>query len=295
MHTALDDLKKNISPRMREFRRTLHLIRMMPLSMISLTIIIIFFLVAIFAPFISPYNPYKINVPERVLPPSKEHLMGTDALGRDIFSRIIFGTRVSMTIGFIVILGSSSIGIIFGLVAGYLGGIVDEIIMRLTDMFLAFPGIILAMAFVSAMKPSLQSTLFALSIVSWPGYTRLVRGTVLTVKEQAFVEAARATGEGQFSIIFRHILPNVLSPIVVQLTLSLGRAIMQASTLGFIGLGVPPPTPEWGGMAAEGRTFITNQWWMSTFPGIAIFIAVMAFNLLGDGLRDALDPRLRYR
>ena len=221
--------------------------------------------------------------------------MGTDALGRDILSRVIYGTRVSLTIGFIVIISSSVTGILLGLVAGYFGGNVDEIIMRLADMFLAFPGLILAMAFVSAMKPSILSTMFALSVVSWPGYTRLVRGTVLDIKGEAFIEAAKATGESTFSIIFKHILPNVFSPILVQVTLNLGRAIMRASSLSFIGLGVPPPTPDWGAMASEGRGFIMTQWWISTFPSLAIFIVVMAFNLFGDGLRDALDPRLRYK
>ena len=185
--SVLSEILKNLSPRLREFRRTLHLLRTMPLSLFGLTIIILLFTIAIFAPLLAPYPPLKIVVSDRLKSPSREHLLGTDALGRDILSRVIYGTRVSLTIGFIVIISSSVTGILLGLVAGYFGGNVDEIIMRLADMFLAFPGLILAMAFVSAMKPSILSTMFALSVVSWPGYTRLVRGTVLDIKGEAFI------------------------------------------------------------------------------------------------------------
>jgi peptide/nickel transport system permease protein len=176
-----------------------------------------------------------------------------------------------------------------------LGGEVDNVIMRVSDVFLAFPALVLAMAFVAALKPSLGVTTLALAIVGWPTFARVVKGSVLSIKGLDFMEAARAAGESEFSIIFNHVLPNVFSPILVQGTLGLGRAIMLASTLGFIGLGVQPPTAEWGAMTADGRDFILNQWWVCTFPGLAIFFAVIAFNLLGDGLRDALDPRLRYR
>lgn len=288
-------LPKSFGPRMRELRRTLHLLRTMPLSLFGLGVVVLSVIVAAFAPSLAPYDPLEINYSDRLLSPGWKNLLGTDSLGRDIFSRIIYGTRISMVIGIIVILGSAITGTLLGLGAGYFGGKIDNIIMRLADIFLAFPGLVLAMAFVAAMKPSLEGTILALSIVAWPTYARLVRGSVLSIKELDFIEAARATGESEFSIMFNHILPNVMSPIVIQGTLDLGRAIMRASSLGFIGLGVQPPTPEWGAMAADGRDYILNQWWLSTFPGLAIFFVVMAFNLLGDGLRDAMDPRLRYK
>jgi peptide/nickel transport system permease protein len=295
--SRLGDLKlpKSVGPRMREYRRTLHLLKTMPLSLMGLGIAIAMIFAAIFGPSFAPYDPLRIEYDERLLPPSSKYLLGTDSLGRDILSRIIFGTSVSMSIGVMVVVVSVASGTVLGLVAGYLGGKVDNVIMRATDIFLAFPGLVLAMAFAAAMKPSLGATTLALSIVGWPTFARIVKGSVLSIKGLDFVEAARAGGESEFSIVFNHILPNVFSPILVQGTLGLGRAIMLASTLGFIGLGVQPPTAEWGAMTAEGRDFILNQWWVSTFPGLMIFFAVMAFNLLGDGLRDALDPRLRYR
>jgi peptide/nickel transport system permease protein len=260
---------------------------------LAITIGMIF--VAIFGPSFAPYDPLMIEYGERLLPPSSRYLLGTDSLGRDILSRIIYGTGISMSIGVMVVAVSVATGTILGLIAGYVGGRVDNVIMRLTDIFLAFPGLVLAMAFAAAMKPSLGATTLALSIVGWPPFARIVKGSVLSIKGLEFVEAARADGESEFSIVFNHILPNVFSPILVQGTLGFGRAIMLASTLGFIGLGVQPPTPEWGAMTADGRIYILNQWWVSTFPGLMIFFTVMAFNLLGDGLRDALDPRLRYR
>ena len=286
---------KDISPRLREVRRTLHLLKTMPLSLMGLAITIGMIFVAIFGPSFAPYDPLMIEYGERLLPPSSRYLLGTDSLGRDILSRIIYGTGISMSIGVMVVAVSVATGTILGLIAGYVGGRVDNVIMRLTDIFLAFPGLVLAMAFAAAMKPSLGATTLALSIVGWPPFARIVKGSVLSIKGLEFVEAARADGESEFSIVFNHILPNVFSPILVQGTLGFGRAIMLASTLGFIGLGVQPPTPEWGAMTADGRIYILNQWWVSTFPGLMIFFTVMAFNLLGDGLRDALDPRLRYR
>jgi peptide/nickel transport system permease protein len=288
-------LLKSVSPRLREYRRTLRLLKTMPLSLAGLGITIAMILVAVFGPSFAPYDPLRIEYGDRLLPPGSRYLLGTDSLGRDILSRIIYGTGISMSIGVMVVLVSVVTGTVLGLIAGYLGGKIDNVIMRVTDIFLAFPGLVLAMAFAAAMKPSLGATTLALSIVGWPTFTRIVKGSVLSIKGLDFVEAARADGESEFSIVFNHILPNVLSPILVQGTLGFGRAIMLASTLGFIGLGVQPPTAEWGAMTADGRSHILNQWWVSTFPGLMIFFAVMAFNLLGDGLRDALDPRLRYR
>ncbi len=288
-------LLRSAGPKLREYRRTLRLLKTMPLSLIGLGITIVIIFVAIFGPYFAPYDPLKITYADRLLPPDSKYLLGTDSLGRDILSRIIYATGVSMSIGVMVVVVSVAIGLVLGVAAGYCGGKVDNVIMRVSDMFLAFPALVLAMAFVAALKPSLGVTTLALAIVGWPTFARIVKGSVLSIKDLDFMEAAKAAGESEFSIIFNHVLPNVLSPILVQGTLGLGRAIILASTLGFIGLGVQPPTAEWGAMTADGRDYIVNQWWVSTFPGLAIFFAVIAFNLLGDGLRDALDPRLRYR
>jgi peptide/nickel transport system permease protein len=281
---------------MREFQRTLHLLTMTPLSLMGLSVIVVVTLVAVFAPVITHYSPIQINMTDALVSPSWQHIFGTDQLGRDIFSRIVYGARASLLIAIVVVCIAGSIGIFFGLVSGYFGGLTDNLVMRVADLFLAFPGIVLAMAIAAALgRPSFEGVIVALSVIHWPSYARLVRGSVLSVKESEFIEAAKATGEGPWSIIFGHVLPNVTSPLTVHATLDLGRAIILASTLGFVGLGVQPPTPEWGSMAADGRNFILHQWWISTLPGLAIFFVVMAFNLLGDGLRDAFDPRLRYR
>jgi peptide/nickel transport system permease protein len=264
--------------------------------MMGLGVIILAAFTAMLAPLVAPYNPIQIDVAGALASPNWQHLFGTDQLGRDILSRVIYGARTSLTIAVVVVCIAGSIGIFLGLVAGYFGGWTDQMVMRLADLFLAFPGIVLAMAITAAMgRPSFEGIIVALSIIHWPSYTRLVRGSVLSVKELEFIEGAKATGESEWSIIFGHVLPNVTSPLTVHATLDLGRAIILASTLGFVGLGVQPPTPEWGSMVADGRNFLLNQWWISTMPGLAIFLVVMAFNLLGDGLRDAFDPRLRYR
>jgi peptide/nickel transport system permease protein len=281
---------------MREFQRTLHLLIRMPLSLMGLAVIALVTLGGLFAPIVTGQSPIEINMTDSLAAPSWQHPFGTDDLGRDLWSRIVYGARTSLLIAVVVVCVSGCIGIFLGLLSGYFGRWVDQIIMRVADLFLAFPGIVLAMALAAAFgKPSFEGTIVALAAIHWPSYARLVRGSVLSVKESEFIEAAKAGGEGEWSIIFGHVLPNVTSPLTVHATLDLGRAIILASTLGFVGLGIQPPTPEWGSMAAEGRNFILNQWWISTMPGLAIFFVVMAFNLLGDGLRDALDPRLRYR
>ena len=242
---------------------------------------------------VAPYPHSEINLEERFLPPSSRHWFGTDVLGRDILSRILVGTRISLIVAAIVLSVALTVGGILGGMAGYFGGFLDSAVMRVMEVFLAFPGLVLAMAVNAALGPSLFGAMLAISFVWWPGYARLIRGQVLSLKQTAFVEAARAIGNSDARIIMRHILPHCLSPIIVKLTLDVGWVILTTATLSFIGLGAPPPTPEWGAMVSEGRSFIIDQWWWSTFPGLAIMTTVVGFNLLGDGLRDTLDPRLR--
>ena len=282
-----------LEPRIVELRLTWHLIKKNPLTVTGIIVLAFVVLASILAPLISPHDPIEQDLSKTLLPPSREHVLGTDYMGRDVLSRIIWGGRYSITIGVIVTVVSAVIGVLIGLVSGYLGGKTDEIVMRVSDIFLAFPSLVLAMAIAAALGPGLMNTMTAMIAVWWPGYARLVRGSVLSTKEQEFVEAARAVGEGNARIIFRHILPNCLAPIIVAMTLDVGYALIYGSGLSFIGLGAQPPTPEWGVMVSEGRHYIMNQWWVSTFPGIAILITVVSICLFGDGLRDALDPRMR--
>jgi peptide/nickel transport system permease protein len=260
---------------------------------IGLVLIGIFLFLAIFGPLLAPYHPLDQNLGERFLPPSKEHLFGTDQLGRDIFSRILYGSRISLVMGLVVTSILFILGTTLGLIAGYFGGMIDEVIMRLTDMFLAFPSLILAMAVAAALGPGLFNTMVTIAFVGWPRYARLARACCLQVKEETYIEAARAIGVSNGSIIFSHVLPVIVSPLVVQATINLGGVILLAAGLGFLGLGAQPPRPEWGLMISEGRRFISDQWWVAGFPGIMILIVVLGFNLVGDSLRDVLDVRMR--
>ncbi len=276
---------------MDDLKHTAFLWRRSRLTMIGSVIIVIFLLIAAFAPLIAPYSPVEQNLSIKLQSPSWQHLFGTDQFGRDIFSRVITGSRTALWIIFLVSVISGSIGIIIGVTAGYFGGIVDEVLMRITDMFLAFPSLVLAMAFAAMLGPNLTNTIIAISIVSWTTYARLSRAEAIKVKSQPYIEAIRAAGGGNLRIMFLHVLPMCISPVLVQLTLRMGTIILTAASLGFLGLGVQPPTPEWGAMVSDGRNFLIDQWWISTFPGIFIAFVVLGFNLLGDGIRDMLDPR----
>ncbi|HDP77677.1 MAG TPA: ABC transporter permease [Mesotoga infera] len=280
-------------PFMDDLKHTVFLWRKSRLTMVGSALILIFLLMAAFAPLIAPYDPVQQNLQDKLQAPSWQHLFGTDQFGRDIFSRVVIGSRIALWIIFLVSVISGSIGIIVGVTAGYFGGIVDEVLMRITDMFLAFPSLVLAMAFAAMLGPNLTNTIIAISIVTWTTYARLSRAEAIKVKSQPYIEAIRAAGGGNLRIMFLHVLPMCISPVLVQLTLRMGTIILTAASLGFLGLGVQPPTPEWGAMVSDGRNYLIDQWWISTFPGIFIAFVVLGFNLLGDGIRDMLDPRLR--
>lgn len=248
---------------------------------------------AVFAPYITDYQPDAMDIPKRFMPPSREHLFGTDEFGRDLFTRIVYGSRYTLQIGFISVTIALITGSLIGLVSGYFGGWVDIVLMRFIDLMLAFPGMIIALGVVAILGPSLQNSMIAVGIGSMPSYARVVRASVLSVKEKEFVESARAGGLSNMRILFRHVLPNVLSPLIVLATLGLPGAILSAAGLSFLGLGAQPPTPEWGSILNSGRAFLRQAPWVTTFPGLAIMFVVLAFNLLGNELRDVLDPRLK--
>ena len=262
-------------------------------AVVGLTVLLVLVLVAIFAPYIVPYDPLKIDPSQALLSPSPTHLFGTDQFGRDVFSRVVAGTYISLAVGLISVGIAVIFGVTIGLVSGYYGGNVDNFLMRLIDVMLAFPGILLALAIVSMLGPSLVNLMVAVGVSSIPTYARLTRGSVLSAREELYVDAARSIGARNRTILGRHLLPNVVAPIIVTATLGVGAAILWAAALSFLGLGSQPPTPEWGRMLSEGRQYLRDQWWISTFPGLAIMITVLASNLLGDGLRDTLDPRLK--
>ncbi|AIF52932.1 ABC transporter permease [Pelosinus sp. UFO1] len=262
-------------------------------AMIGLGILIVLIFCAVFAPALAPYNPYESNMPIALQAPSGEHILGVDELGRDIFSRIIYGARVSLVVGVEAVTLALLFGIVLGASAGFYGGKVDTAIMGVMDVMLSFPSILLAIAFMTVLGRGIDKAIIAIGIVSIPQYARIVRGSVLSVRENVYVTAARAIGNNDRRLIFVHILPNVLAPIIVRSTIGISEAILEAAALGFLGLGVMPPTAEWGTMLGAGRQTIFNAPHIVTFPGLAITLTVMAFNLLGDGLRDVLDPRLK--
>ena len=265
------------------------------MAVLGLIILIILVLLAVFADVIANYDNVVIkqNLAHRLQGPSAAHWLGTDEFGRDIFARLVHGTRVSLQVGIVAVGISIVIGGILGAVAGYYGGKLDNTIMRIMDIFLAVPSILLAIAIVSALGPSIINLMLAISISSVPSYARIVRASVLSIRDQEFIEAAKAIGASNTRIIFRHIIPNSLAPVIVQATLGVASAILSTAGLSFIGLGIQPPAPEWGSMLSGGRQYLRYAWWVTTFPGVAIMITILSLNLLGDGLRDALDPRLK--
>lgn len=262
-------------------------------AMVGLAIISVLVFAALVPSLIAPYGFDEQNLRARLLSPSFQHFMGTDNFGRDIFSRIVYGARISLQVGFVAVGIAIVVGGALGAISGYYGKRIDNVIMRFMDVLLAIPGILLAISIVAALGPGLRNLMIAVGIGSIPGYARIVRSSVLTIREQEFIEAARAVGASDFRIIVKHIIPNSLAPIMVQATLGVAGAILSAAGLSFIGLGFQPPTPEWGAMLSTGRNFIRDYWYMTAFPGLAIMITIFGLNLLGDGLRDALDPRLK--
>lgn len=263
-----------------------------PGGLIGLFLLVLLVLVALLAPLIAP-DPTRQNIAQRLQPPSVEHWLGTDQLGRDVWARVAHGAGISLRVGFGVVILSVLLGVLVGLLAGTLGGAWDNLLMRLTDIFFAFPSLILAMAIAAALGPNLNNTIIAVALVSWPIYARLVRANVLALREREFVEAARALGASQSRLMLRHLLPNTLTPVFVQASFDVGGAILTAAGLSFIGFGAQPPTPEWGAMVSETRSYIAEAIWAPTAPAIGILLTVLAFNLLGDALRDVLDPRGR--
>jgi len=270
-------------------------VRRNPLTAVGLSLVFLLLLVALLAPFLAPYpqDVGETHIQERFHSPSRKHLFGTDELGRDVFSRVIYGSRISLQIGVLAIGLALLIGTPLGVLAGYFGGAVDEVIMRVTDIFLSFPSLLLAMVISAILGPNLRNAMIAIAISWWPWYTRLLRSEAISVRERDFVAAARAVGAPQVRILFRHVLPNSLVPVIVQASMDFGGVILTSAALSFLGLGAQPPIPEWGLMTSTGRTFFLTHWWIVAFPGIAIFIAVLSFNLVGDGLREIMDPKIR--
>ncbi|WP_139974394.1 MULTISPECIES: nickel transporter permease [Brucella/Ochrobactrum group] len=266
-------------------------LRANPLAMIGLFIIVAFVVLSLAAPFLAPYDPSVQDLGNRLSAPTSTHWFGTDELGRDILSRILYGGRVTLGMVIAVVILVAPIGLFIGCIAGYFGGIVDTALMRVTDVFLAFPRLILALAFVAALKPGVESAVLAIALTAWPPYARLARAETMTLRKSDFIAAAKLTGASPFRIILRHIMPLCVPSVIVRITLDMSSIIITAASLGFLGMGAQPPSPEWGAMIATAKRFIFEQWWVATIPGIAIFLVSLAFNFLGDGLRDVLDPK----
>ena len=294
----MNNLIETAKPRLKRFRESLYLLSRNKLSLLALIILVLLALIAILAPYIAPYPEDfadAAHMSESLLPPSAQHWMGTDELGRDIFSRVLYGARVSLRAALCAVGLSLVIGIPLGAIAGSFGGWVDNVIMRVTDVFLSFPPLLLAIAMVALMGSSLNNAVLAISLSWWPWYTRLVRGQAISVKERKFVQAAETIGTSRMKIIFKHIIPNCISPVIVQASMDIGGVILTVASLSFLGLGAQLPTPEWGLMISTGRRFFPDSWWYCIFPGLAIFITVLCFNLLGDAIREILDPKTRKK
>ena len=273
-----------------------YLARKNPLFLIGVAVVILLIIAALFAPWITPFPgdaKYAIHFGAKLKPPSMDHFFGTDALGRDIFTRVVFGARMTIRIGVTVLAIALALGVPLGLVAGYFGGRLDDIIMRISDVFLSFPSLLLPLAIAAALGPSITNAMIAIAVAWFPWYVRIVRAQVLTVKEELYIESARSIGVSRLGILFRHVLPNAMAPVIIQASMDMGYTVLTAAGLSFIGVGARPPTVEWGLMITDARAYFLDFWWTVTFPGLAIFVTVLAFNLIGDGLRDLLDPKVR--
>ena len=287
---------RSVGARAEMLRRAAYRFGRSALSMSGLVIVLVLFLLAAFGPLLAPYPEHiagGVSTGARFGPPSAQHWFGTNEMGQDMLSLVLGGARVSVLAGLAVVLLGALAGTLVGAIAGYAGGWTDEVLMRLTDLKLTIPGLILAMAVAAALGPGIVNMVFAIALSWWPGYARLVRGEVMARKQDLYVTAARAVGAGPARIVFRHILPNVMTPVIVKMSLDMGFAILTVASLGFIGIGVKPPTPEWGSLLSVARSYMPDFWWTAIFPGLAILLAVFGFNVLGDGLRDVFDPRSR--
>lgn len=284
---------KRDSTRAREWRTTFRLLVRNPVGLTGLIIVFIFLGVCAFGPLVAPYDPYLVDMAIASRPPSFEHIFGTDLLGRDILSRLLTGAWISFLSGLIIVGVGMTVGVTVGVISGYYPRTVGPFLMRLPDIFLAFPTLVLAIALAVTFGPSLVNALLAMSLVYWPSYARLMYGETLSVTQLDYVRFARTLNQSDLRIIRSHVLPNALQPTIIQGSLDFGDAILLAAVLGFLGLGAQPPSPEWGAMVAQGRNYLFNYWWMSIIPGVAIFLVTLGFNFLGDGIRDALDPNLR--
>jgi peptide/nickel transport system permease protein len=265
------------------------------LAVVGLGIIVLLVAVAALAPVLAPFAPNAPELGQRLVPPDATHWLGTDELGRDIFSRIIHGSRLTLYVVVLVAVIAAPVGLLIGTVAGYAGGFLDTVLMRITDIFLAFPKLILALAFVSALGPGIENAIIAIAVTAWPPYARIARAETITIRNTDFIRAARLLGAGPARLVWGHVMPLCLSSLIVRVTLDMAGIILTAAGLGFLGLGAQPPLPEWGAMISSGRKFMLDQWWVAAMPGVAIFIVSLGFNLLGDGLRDVLDPRAEDR
>lgn len=293
---AIDGMAPAHPDRWREYRRMWATFRQSHSALLGLGIVTVFLILAALGPWIVPFPDDAlgtIHLERKLQPPSATHWFGTDEVGLDIYSRVIIGARITLWIALTVTIIAVLIGVPLGLIAGMSNGGLRELIMRITDVFLSIPGLILAIAIVGALGPGILNAMLALSLVWWPGYVRLVQAKVLSVRNETYVEAARAMGASQLRIVFLHVLPNCTSPIIVKASMDMGLAILGAASLGFLGLGAQPPYPEWGSMVSIGKSYLPDWWWYSLFPGLAIYLTVLGFNLLGDGLRDMLDPKRR--
>lgn len=293
----MNNFIESFKPKWNSFKESMYLLARNKLSLLAFAIIILLVLSAIFAPVIVPYpeDVYSAHIEQKLEAPSSEHIMGTDELGRDVFSRLVYGARVSISTALVAVGVALVIGIPLGAIAGTFGGWVDNVIMRITDVFLSFPPLLLAIALVTLLGPGLTNAIIAIVVSWWPWYTRLVRGQAISIKERKFVQAAETIGTSKAKIIFSHIVPNCISPVIVQASMDIGGVIMTVASLSFLGMGAQQPQPEWGLMISVGRASFPDKWWCCIFPGIAIFLTVLSFNLLGDAIREILDPKTRKR